>query len=288
MIVAIASGKGGTGKTTVAVNLARSLAGDVQLLDCDVEAPNDHLFLHPTIATSTNAGIPVPRIDPQLCSLCGECSELCQYNALAVLRGGVMVFDELCHGCGGCMLVCPEAAITEVLRPIGVVEEGWAGRIRMVQGRLNVGEAQSPPLIRAVKERANPGGTVLIDAPPGTSCPMIAAVRGADLAVLVTEPTPFGLNDLALAVECVRALDIPCGVIVNRAGSGDDRVHRYCAAEGIEILLEIPDDRRVAEASARGTCVVDAVPELRPLFAALAFTIDGMASPAACSRCRGA
>jgi len=281
MIVAIASGKGGTGKTTVAVNLALSLAGEVQLLDCDVEAPNDHLFLHPTITTSTNAGIPVPRIDPKRCSLCGDCGELCQFNALAVLRTGVLVFDELCHGCGGCALICPEDAITEVLRPIGVVEEGWAGRIRIVQGRLNIGEAQAPPLIRAVKRRIKPGGTVLIDAPPGTACPMITAVRGSDFTLLVTEPTPFGLNDLALAVEGVRALDIPCGLVVNRAGSGDDRVHRYCAAEGIEILLEIPDDRRVAEACARGECAVEVVPGFRPLFAELALKIEGMASLAA-------
>lgn len=274
MIVTIASGKGGTGKTTLAVNLALSFGGRVQLLDCDVEAPNDHLFLRPQITSSELAGIPVPRIDPELCSLCGDCAELCQFNALAVLGGRVLVFDELCHGCGGCLMVCPEKAITEALRPIGVVERGHAGPVGIVQGRLQVGEPQAPPLIRAVKAHADREATVLIDAPPGTSCPMINAIRGSDLVLLVTEPTPFGLNDLTLAVEAVRALGLDCRVIVSRADSGDDRVRNYCAAENLEILLEIPDDRRIAEASTRGECVVDAVPELRPTLAALARRIE--------------
>jgi MinD superfamily P-loop ATPase len=275
VIVAIASGKGGTGKTTVAVNLALTLPGEVQLLDCDVEAPNDHLFLQPRIDRVEEAGIPVPRIDADLCTECGQCAELCAYNALASLRTGVVVFGELCHGCGGCARVCPEDAITEVLRPIGVVEEGRAGRVRVVQGRLNVGEAQAPPLIRAVRARTDRScDTVLVDSPPGTSCPMVAAVRGADLAVLVTEPTPFGHHDLVLAVEAVRTLGVPAGVVINRSDSGDRRVHQYCAAEGLEVLLEIPDDRRVAEACARGERVVEAVPSLRPLFAELARRIQ--------------
>jgi MinD superfamily P-loop ATPase len=278
VIVAIASGKGGTGKTTVAVNLALSMSTDVQLLDCDVEAPNAHLFLRPPIDTSENAGIQVPIVDPARCTGCGECSQLCQYNAIVTLRRGAMVFPELCHGCGGCIRVCPEGAITEGLRPIGVVEQGWAGTVRLLYGRLNVGEALAPPLIRAVRSHADSDSLVLVDAPPGTSCPMISAVRGADLVILVTEPTPFGLNDLALAVEAVRALGIPCGVVVNRAGAGDRRVHEYCAAESLEILLEIPDDRRIAEAYARGLPLVEAVPELRPLFAGLAARIEAMAA----------
>ena len=278
MIVAIASGKGGTGKTTVAVNLALSLPGDLQLLDCDVEAPNVHLFLRAELVGSEVAGIPVPVVDVDLCNQCGECSRLCQYNAIAVLGNGVMVFPELCHGCGGCALVCPEEAITEVMRPIGEVEELQAGSVRLVQGRLNVGEALVPPLIREVRARSRDEGVVLIDAPPGTSCSMIAAVRGSDFVILVTEPTPFGLNDLALAVETVRTLGIPFGVVVNRAGSGDDRVHEYCAAEGINVLLEIPDDRRIAEAYARGLTLVDAIPDIRPFFASLAARIETMAA----------
>ena len=278
MIVAIASGKGGTGKTTVAVNLALSLSEDVQILDCDVEAPNAHLFLQTEPLGHEVVGIPVPEIDADLCTQCGECSRLCQYNAIAVLGSGVVVFPELCHGCGGCARLCPENAISEVMRPIGVIEEGRAGHIHLVQGRLDVGEALVPPLIRGVRAMGREEGMVLIDAPPGTSCSMIAAVRGSDFVALVTEPTPFGLNDLALAVETVRTLDIPFGVIINRAGSGDDRVNEYCAAEGLEILLEIPDDRSIAEAYARGLTLVDSVPAVRPLFASLAERIKAMAA----------
>ena len=276
MIVAIASGKGGTGKTTVAVNLALSLSGNVQLLDCDVEAPNVHLFLEAQPEGREVVGIPVPVVDADLCNQCGECSRLCQYNAIAVLGTGVVVFPELCHGCGGCALVCPEDAISEVMRPIGVVEESRSGSVHLVQGRLYVGEALVPPLIREVRARSCKEGVVLIDAPPGTSCSMIAAVRGSDFVVLVTEPTPFGLNDLELAVETVRVLGIPCGVVINRAGVGDDRVQEYCAAEGLDVLLEIPDDRRIAEAYARGLTLVDAIPDIRPLFALLAAQIEAL------------
>ena len=278
MIVAIASGKGGTGKTTVTVNLALSLSDDVQILDCDVEAPNAHLFLQAETSGHEVVGIPVPAIDSSLCNQCGECSRICQYNAIAVLGARVMVFPELCHGCGGCTRVCPEEAITETMRPIGVIDRQRARHIDLVNGRLNVGEALVPPLIREVRARCNNDGIVLIDAPPGTSCPMIAAVRGSDFVVLVTEPTPFGLNDLALAVETVRALGIPCGIVINRAGSGDDRVHDYCTAEGLPILLEIPDDRRIAEAYARGLTLIDSVPDIRPLFASLADRIEVLAA----------
>lgn len=278
MIVAIASGKGGTGKTTVAVNLALSVGTPVRLLDCDVEAPNVRLFIDAETVHREEVGIPVPLVDSAVCSQCGECSRICQYNALAVLGNTVMVFPELCHGCGGCARVCPEGAIREVPRSIGVVEEARMGDLFLVQGRLNVGEALVPPLIRGVRARKGDEELVLIDAPPGTSCSMIAAVRGCDFVVLVTEPTPFGLNDLMLAVETVRAVGIPFGVVVNRAGSGDARVHEYCAAEDIEILLEIPDDRRVAEAYARGLPLVQSLPELRPLFATLAGRIDAEVS----------
>jgi len=276
VIVAIASGKGGTGKTTIAVNLALSLAGDIQLLDCDVEAPNAHLFLDARPDGQEVVGIPVPVVDADLCNQCGECSRLCQYNAIVVLGTGVVVFPELCHGCGGCALVCPEEAISEVMRPIGVVEDGRAGNISLVQGRLSVGEALVPPLIRAVRAKGRDNEIVLIDAPPGTSCSMIAAVRNSDFVVLVTEPTPFGLNDLALAVETVRTLEVPFGVVINRAGSGDEGVQEYCTREGLEVLLEIPDDRRIAEAYARGLKLVDAVPGMRPLFESLAAKIEGL------------
>lgn len=266
MILAIASGKGGTGKTTVAVNLARVCGGSVQLLDCDVEEPNAHLFLRGAARPESVVEIPVPRVDQRLCDACGECARICQYHAILQLRGTPLVFPELCHGCGGCSRVCPRGAIRESGRRIGVVGVREAGPITLTQGRLDVGVALVPPLIRAVKARLERGVPAILDAPPGTSCPVIVTLRGADVAILVTEPTPFGLHDLTLAVAMVRELGLPCGVVVNRAGAGDGRVHAYCRAEGIPILLELPDDRRIAEAYSRGGLIVEVLPEYRDHF----------------------
>jgi MinD superfamily P-loop ATPase len=263
MRIAIASGKGGTGKTTVAVNLACVLADNgqtVQYLDCDVEEPNGHIFLKPEITATEPVGIPVPVVDEKKCTGCRKCAEVCQYHAIAVLKKP-LVFAELCHGCGGCALVCPERAIREENRTIGVVETGRANGVAFAQGRLNVGEPMAPPLIRAVKKKAIAEGVAIMDAPPGTSCPVVATVRDADYVLLVTEPTPFGLNDLRLAVEMIRQLGVPHGVVINRADSGDRRVRDFCMAETIPILLEIPDDRRVAEAYSRGHMAVRVLPE---------------------------
>ncbi len=269
MIVAVASGKGGTGKTTVAVHLAASIGREVRLLDCDVEEPNCHIFLKAVFNEVEPVGVLVPVVDETKCTGCGECSRMCEYSAIVSLKDKALVFPELCHGCGGCVRVCPEAAITERSRDVGVVEVGRAGPIEFVHGRLRVGEVMSPPLIRAVKRHIRPDGVTILDCPPGTSCPVITAVRGSDVVVLVTEPTPFGLNDLTLAVETVRLLGIPFGVVVNRVGVGDAGVHEYCASEDIPILLEIADDRRVAEAYSRGELAVGAVPSLRDDFASL-------------------
>ena len=269
MRVAIASGKGGTGKTTVAVNLAQVVPGRVQLLDCDVEEPNCALFLSPELEDSETIGIPIPSVDESLCSACGECGNFCEFNAIISLGTTAMVFPELCHGCGGCAKVCPSGAISEVERPIGVVEKGRAGEIEFIQGKLNVGEEMSPPLISAVKQRADAGGTTIIDSPPGTSCPVIEAVRDCDIVVLVTEPTPFGLADLSLAVGAVREMRIPFGVVINRAGVGDNRVSEYCRAENIPVFLEIPNDRRVAEAYSRGQTMIEGLPECRLEFETL-------------------
>jgi len=263
MRIAIASGKGGTGKTTVAVNLACVLADSgqaVQYLDCDVEEPNGHIFLKPVIEATGAVSIPVPVVDEEKCTACHKCAEACQYHAIAVLKKP-LVFAELCHGCGGCMLACPEGAIREQDRAIGVVETGWSDKVAFVQGRLNVGEPMAPPLIRAVKQKAITGGVAIMDAPPGTSCPVVTTVRDADYVLLVTEPTPFGLNDLRLAVEMIKQLGLRHGVVINRSDSGDNRVHDYCVRENISVLAEIPDDRRVAEAYSRGEIAVHAFPE---------------------------
>jgi MinD superfamily P-loop ATPase len=269
MKLAVASGKGGVGKTTVAVNLARTLGSAVHLLDCDVEEPNVDLFLNGRMAGEKIVAIPIPRVNEALCDGCGECGKFCQYHAIVSFGAAPLVFPELCHGCGGCAKVCPQKAIGEVDKRIGVVEILKAGNITLTQGRLDVGVAMAPPLIRAVKDSLLDDQVAILDAPPGTSCPVIATLREVDYALLVTEPTPFGLHDLNLAVEMVRALGIPFGVVVNRVGSGDDRTHVFCEKERIPVLLEIPDDRRIAEAYSRGELLVDALPEFRGLFQGL-------------------
>ena len=268
MIISIASGKGGTGKTTVATNLALSM-GNCQFLDCDVEEPNAHIFLKPQIAESRPVGLPVPQVDMEKCTYCGKCAEVCQFSAIAVIKKNVLTFPELCHGCGACSLLCPENAITEVDRKIGVLEIGQSDDIRFIHGILEISEAMSPPLIKAVKKAAHNNGTIIIDVPPGTSCPVIEAVRGSDFCLLVTEPTPFGLNDLILAVEMLRVLKVPFGVVVNRSDVGDDRTDEYCDKENIPILLKIPMDRELAVSYSKGTPLVSAKPEWKTTFVKL-------------------
>ncbi len=268
MIISIASGKGGTGKTTIAVNLARAAEeqDNLQFIDADVEEPNAHLFLKPVIDNKEAATIPVPQIDEDKCNYCGTCAQICAFNALAVTPQAVLTFYELCHGCGGCAYLCPEKAIQEVPREIGFTEKGTAGNISFVHGRLNTGEAMSPPLIEAAKEKAESDKMVLIDAPPGTSCPVVAAVRETNYCLLVTEPTPFGLHDLQLVVELLKKLNIPCGVIINRADMGDDQVESYCIQQNIPILMHIPWDRNLAYYCGRGEAIVDHSPEWKKKF----------------------
>ncbi|MDH4222290.1 MAG: ATP-binding protein [candidate division Zixibacteria bacterium] len=250
MIISIASGKGGTGKTIISTSLALLLSEDktikVQFLDCDVEEPNGYIFLKPQIDDNQPVSIPVPQVDKTKCSFCGECSKVCHYHAIVVVKKEVLLFPELCHGCGGCTLFCPENAIIEVERKIGMIEEGKAGDIRFIQGRLIIGEPMATPLIRDIKKKIDPNGVTIIDVPPGTSCPVIGAVQGSDFCILVTEPTPFGLNDLKLAVEVMRKLKISHGVIINRADIGDNKVKKYCQEESIPIMAEIPFDRNVS------------------------------------------
>ena len=274
MIVSIASGKGGTGKTTVAVNLACSLEKDVRLLDCDVEEPNCGLFLNPVIEKSTPVFTPVPDIDEEKCTYCKKCAEICRFKAIAVFKETFLIFPELCHSCGGCMAVCPENAVTETGRELGVIEFGRRDRIEFVHGRLKVGEAMSPPLIRQVRAYATPDQINIIDAPPGTSCPVIAAMNGVDFVLLVTEPTPFGLHDLKLAVEAVKLLDIPSGLVINRSDVGDKQVSAYAARENLPILMEIPFDRRIAEIYSKGGLLVQEMPEWKEKFIELYHKIE--------------
>jgi MinD superfamily P-loop ATPase len=256
MVISFASGKGGTGKTTVSTNFALALAAhrndDLQFLDCDVEEPNAGIFLKPDITDTIRISIPVPYVDFDTCNFCGTCAQLCAYNALAVLKDSVLTFSHLCHGCGGCSLLCPQKAITEVDREIGTIEIGRVRNMKFVQGKLNIGEVLSPPVIRAVKKYVDPHTTVIIDVPPGTSCPVIEAVKGSDFTVLVTEPTPFGLNDLMLAVETLQKLGIPFGVVINRSDKADSIIISYCEEKRIPILMRIPMSRKIAVAYSKG------------------------------------
>ncbi len=275
MRIAVASGKGGTGKTTVATSLALVSkgevkdSGDVLFLDCDVEEPNAAIFLKPTFTEREEVGILVPEVDEEKCTFCGRCAEVCVWNAMAVVPGKVLVFPELCHGCGSCTLVCPVGAITEKLSITGIIQRGAGRGIGFAHGVLNIGEAMAVPIIRELKKNNPPpkGGIVFVDASPGTSCPVVESIKDADFILLVTEPTPFGLHDLKLAVQLARdELHTRIGVIINRDGVGDRGVLEFCERERIPILGSIPLDRRIAEVVSEGETIVDALPEYRSLF----------------------
>ncbi len=265
MILSIASGKGGTGKTTVAVNMALSLK-DVQLLDCDVEEPNAHLFLHPRINEEKPVCVSTPHVDEELCDHCRKCSEFCEFNALFVTPEEVLVFGELCHSCGGCLLACPRNAITEKGRKIGEVKIGAGEGVELVYGELDVGEPMAIPVIKDVKKQVKGGKTLIIDSPPGASCPVIESVRGSDYCLLVSEPTPFGLHDLKIMIQVLEELNVPFGVIINRAGIGDRKIHGFCEEKGVPILLEIPFQRRIAELYSRGVPFSLEMPEWKESF----------------------
>jgi len=270
VICAVASGKGGTGKTTVTASLAAIWDRPLCVADLDVEEPNLHLFLKPELAACEPALLEVPRLDPARCTLCGQCAAFCRFKALSVMGATLLVFPDMCHGCGGCLRLCPEGALTPGGRELGEILSGRAGEIDFLMGRLRVGEAMSPPLLRAVKARLPQNGRdILLDAPPGVSCPAVNAVRDADVAVLVTEPTPFGLHDLRLAVDAFRPLGAALGVVINRSGIGDAGVREFCRAQDLPVWAEIPFSRDAAAAYSRGEILAEALPELRDRFAAL-------------------
>jgi MinD superfamily P-loop ATPase len=271
-VIAVASGKGGTGKTTIAANLAQyiaTLGRPVQYLDCDVEEPNGQIFLKPKIDRSQQVTIDVPEVDLKRCIACGKCGEICQYGAIICIKENVLTFEQLCHSCGGCMRVCPVDAIKPKPLNIGDIELGKAGDIDFIHGKLRIGHVRTPSLIKEVKKHIKKDSLAIIDVPPGTSCPVVEAIKGTDFVLLVTEPTPFGLNDLKLAVDLVRKMNLPFAVVINRYGLGNDGVEKYCNAEEIEIVLKLPDDRRIAEAYSTGQMIVDVLSEYRKEFSEL-------------------
>ena len=265
MRIAVASGKGGTGKTTIATNMALSI-GRVQLIDCDVEEPNCHLFLDLQLEVLERVYKNVPSIDKEICNLCGVCSEVCRKNAIAVLPNDVLFFEELCNGCGGCARACPTNAISEEPSELGVVEGATRNGLQFFRGLLNVGQPMATPIIAAVKKRISEDIPAIVDVPPGTGCPVLESLRKSDFAILVTEPTPFGLEDLRAAVGVTRAMKIMTGVVINRVGIGDDRVNRFCKEEGIPVLLEIPESREIAEAYSEGIPFTEVLAEWKDSF----------------------
>ena len=274
MIIAVASGKGGTGKTTVAVSLALSIGENVQLLDSDVEEPNTHIFIKPKINKIENASIKVPQVDLEKCTFCGICSSVCAFNAITVAPWAVNIFIELCHSCGACKHFCPNGAISEIDKPIGLIEIGEKNEMDFIQGKLNVGQAMPTPIIKVVKKYIDHNKHTIIDVPPGTSCAMVHSVINSNYCILVTEPTPFGLNDLKLAIEVLIKLKIPFGVIINRCDIGNDEVEKYCQKRDIEILMKIPFSRKIAKSYSLGETLIEILPEYKEVFRKLFTTIE--------------
>jgi MinD superfamily P-loop ATPase len=285
MIIAVASGKGGTGKTTIATSMAVALSeagAQLSFLDCDVEAPNAHIFLYPVMESRKPVDILIPEVNPSLCSGCGRCAEVCQFNAIVVFGDQPLVFPQLCHGCGSCTLECPNDAISEIPRPIGFLERGnTPDGISFARGMLTIGEPMAVPIISQLKhwQDCSSEEIVIIDSPPGTSCPVVASIRNVDFVILVTEPTPFGLHDLKLAVQLTEELGLPRGVIINRNGIGDDAVEHYCFENNLPILMRIPFEREIGQGVAQGKTLGDINPEYIGQFQELFKKIEEVVVP---------
>ncbi len=269
MRISIASGKGGTGKTLVATSLVLSLMDQprpVQLLDCDVEEPNAHIFFKMEQTSSQKVFLPIPKVDYDQCQYCGKCVEVCQFNAIALMKRTLVIFPDVCHSCGGCWHLCPTEALQPTPREVGAVAISQADSFTLVSGILKLGTHISPPVIKAVRAKEDPDSIVIIDGPPGSSCPVMTTVDGTDYCILVTEPTPFGLNDLALAVEMLQVLGVACGVVINRDVPGNDIIDRYCEDKGLPILLRIPLQTEIARAYAKGITLVESDPHWKTKF----------------------
>jgi len=266
MKICVASGKGGTGKTTVAVNLAAAIDEEVVLLDCDVEEPNANLFLKADFIDKEISYVKVPKVDESLCDGCGKCTEICEFKAIVVIEKVPMLFYDLCHSCGACYHICPQKAISEVDRRIGEINHYKKNNVQLYEGRLDIGVPMAPPIIKGLKRHIKNDKICILDAPPGTSCPTIETLKDCDVAILVTEPTPFGLNDLILAIEVTRQLNIPFGVVINRSDMGDDRVHNYLKEENIPLLMEIKHDIEIARLYSKGKVIVEEIPKYKEMF----------------------
>ncbi len=275
MKIAVLSGKGGTGKTTVSASLAAAIE-KCQYIDCDVEEPNGALFLNPQIARVSSVEVAVPTVDTSKCNGCGRCAKVCQFHAISVVKGKVLLFPELCHHCGACMIACPQSAISETGREIGVIESDEESLF--IQGRLHIGEPVTIPVIQGLKKRMRDDVPVILDCSPGASCTVVQTITGCDYCILVTEPTPFGLHDLKIAAALVQKMDIPFGVVINKAMEGDGSVQQYCCGQGITVLMEIPFSRDIAENYSRGVLPVKGNSEWRDRFISLYKAIEGGAA----------
>lgn len=278
MQITVSAGKGGTGKTTVATNLALALRKEynVEFLDCDVEEPDAGIFLKPDFDSNQPVNIKIPEVSDEICTYCGQCSEACEFNAIATFGENVLVYPELCHGCGLCSLVCPVDAITEKDKKIGEIRMGKAGGIDYFEGDLIIGEPMATPIIKELKKKTSRDRISILDSPPGTACPVIESLHGSDFALLVTEPTPFGLHDLKLSVDVARGIEVPVGVVINRDGIGDANVERYCKEENIPILLKVPNDREIAELYSNGIPFLDRLEGWEEKFFQLFKSIEGL------------
>ncbi|MFA5552949.1 MAG: ATP-binding protein [Phycisphaerae bacterium] len=277
LVIAVASGKGGTGKTTIATNLALCLSDSgrsVRYLDCDVEEPNGHIFLKPQINEKIIVTAPVPQVDKNKCIGCGKCGKVCQYGAIVHLGDtNVLTFEQLCHSCAGCWLLCPVEAISQKQIEVGEIEMGQSQKVRFDHGRLKIGNVRSPYLIKQLKKNIDKNAVNILDVPPGTSCPVVESLKGCDFVLLVSEPTPFGLNDLKLAVDLVRQMSLPFAVAINRNGCGDEQLEEYCINESINIIMKLPHDRKIAEAYSSGQMIVETLSEYKKEFESLSENI---------------